>query len=156
MTPGGLRVVIPHELVDVDKRQRIARRIDEARVLLDELADLAASRRGVIEQQIEQFTRAVLELDFQYLVPAKAAFNVDRSLPMCLRDDQHVQIPRHRIPMVVRVMVKHLVPPFANIHVTDDPVHAAKRVVRRQMKMIAPPLERLRATVATAEAVPVR
>ena len=58
--------------------------------------------------------------------------------------------------MIVRVVVKDLVPPFANIHVTDDPVHTTKRVVRRQMEMIAPPLERLRATVATAEAVPVR
>ena len=58
--------------------------------------------------------------------------------------------------MVVRVMVKNLVPPFANIHVTDDPVDAAKCVVRRQMEMIPPPLERLRATVAATEAVPVR
>ena len=137
------RVVIPHELIDINKGQRGARRIDKSRVLVDELADLAAGRRGVIEQQIKQFTGTILELDIQRLVTAKAAFDVDRALPVRLWDDQHVQIPWHRIPMPVRVLVKHLVPAFADVHVADDPVHAAKRVVGRQVEIIAPPLERL-------------
>ena len=137
------RMVVPHELIDIDKCQRLARWVDKACMLIDELADLAAGRRGVIKQQIKQFTGAILELDIQRLVTAKAAFDVDRALPVCLWDDQHVQIPWHRIPMVVRVMVEHLVPAFADVHVADDPVHAAKRVVGRQVEIIAPPLERL-------------
>ena len=156
MAARGSRVVIPHELIDVNERQRIARRIDEARVLVDELADLAASWRGVIEQQIEQITRAVLKLDFQRPVLAQAAFNIDRALPVRLRNNQHIQVPRHRMPMAVRMMIKHLVPAFADIDVADDPVHTAKRVIRRQIEIVAPPLERLRAAVATPKTIPVR
>ena len=87
---------------------------------------------------------------------AQAFLEVDRALPMRFRDDQHVQIPRHRIPLPIRVVVANMVPAITQVDIADNTVDAAKRVVRRQMKIFPPPVDGLRSVVIVAEAVPVR
>ena len=53
MTTSCSRMVIPHELININKGQRGARRIDKACMLVDELANLTTGRRVIVKQQVE-------------------------------------------------------------------------------------------------------
>ena len=150
------RVIVPHELIDIDKCQRLSGRVDKTGLLVDELPDLSTGRRGVAHQQIHQFACPVFEFDLERPILAQAFLEVDRALPVRLRDDQHVEVPRHRIPVAVRIMVTNMIPTITQVDVTDNAVDAAKCVVRWHVQVLPPPVQGLRTVVVVAEAVPVR
>ena len=143
------RVQVPHCCVGVRPGDARAVGMDAIGELADELADLAAGRRGVGGQQIENLAAAVAESQRQGRMleqclvrvdDTRVADAVDRGGPMGLGNEHHVLVPRdHHPPVVGWAMVKEMVGAAAEVDVADEPVEGVEGVVVWQIEIRLPP-----------------